>query len=88
MTGLKRNYPNLKVSLAIGGWNEGSANYSALAASPNRRNTFVKSVFNYLRQVQDITLFKQHSDLYIILKTILYLRIATVMVVVSQEIQL
>ncbi|XP_012274435.1 probable chitinase 2 [Orussus abietinus] len=49
MTGLRRQFPGLKVTLAIGGWNEGSANYSALAASPERRNTFVNSVVEFLK---------------------------------------
>ncbi|KAK0089665.1 hypothetical protein PV325_006088 [Microctonus aethiopoides] len=49
VTGLRRLYPHLKVSLAIGGWNEGSANYSALAASPQRRSTFISSVILFLK---------------------------------------
>ncbi|XP_043279576.1 probable chitinase 2 [Venturia canescens] len=49
MTGLRRQYPGLKVSLAIGGWNEGSANYSALASSPTRRGLFVNSVLQFMK---------------------------------------
>lgn len=49
MSALRHQYPGLKVLLAIGGWNEGSANYSALAASPQRRNVFVASVVDFLR---------------------------------------
>lgn len=49
VTGLRRLYPHLKVSLAIGGWNEGSANYSALAASSQRRSTFISSVILFLK---------------------------------------
>ncbi|XP_008560095.1 probable chitinase 2 [Microplitis demolitor] len=48
ITDLRRTHQGLKVSLAIGGWNEASANYSALAASPQRRNVFVTSVINFL----------------------------------------
>ncbi|XP_043260416.1 probable chitinase 2 [Colletes gigas] len=50
ITQLRQMYPELKVSLAIGGWNEGSENYSKLASSPASRNTFVNSVVTYLRQ--------------------------------------
>lgn len=49
MTDLRRQYPGLKVSLAIGGWTEGSANYSALAASPPRRKVFVESVLEFMK---------------------------------------
>ncbi|KAK7791045.1 hypothetical protein R5R35_006847 [Gryllus longicercus] len=40
----------LKVSLAVGGWNEGSANYSVMAASPVRRKTFISSAVKMLRE--------------------------------------
>lgn len=48
MTQLRKDYPHLRVSLAIGGWNEGSKNYSELASSPARRAQFVQSVVHYL----------------------------------------
>ncbi|XP_039299207.1 probable chitinase 2 isoform X1 [Nilaparvata lugens] len=44
MTSLKNKYPELSVTLAIGGWNEGSASYSAMAANPTKRKLFVESV--------------------------------------------
>lgn len=37
-----------KVSLAIGGWNEGSKNYSRMAADPERRSRFVKSTTEFI----------------------------------------
>ncbi|KAK9759347.1 Glycosyl hydrolases family 18 [Popillia japonica] len=49
---LKQEYPHLKVSIAIGGWNEGSTNYSRLAADPARRGRFIVSVLNLLRKHQ------------------------------------
>ncbi|XP_055378605.1 probable chitinase 2 [Condylostylus longicornis] len=47
---LKKIHPHLKVTLAIGGWNEGSKNYSMLASDPARRQRFVKQVSEYIRQ--------------------------------------
>ncbi|XP_034946188.1 probable chitinase 2 isoform X2 [Chelonus insularis] len=49
MTALRNKYPDLKISLAIGGWNEASANYSALVSLPERRSIFVTSVLTFLR---------------------------------------
>ncbi|XP_043513042.1 probable chitinase 2 [Frieseomelitta varia] len=48
MTQLHERHPNLKVLLAIGGWNEGSKNYSDLVSSPKQRSTFINSVVNFL----------------------------------------
>nr|XP_012147710.1 PREDICTED: probable chitinase 2 isoform X3 [Megachile rotundata]XP_012147712.1 PREDICTED: probable chitinase 2 isoform X3 [Megachile rotundata] len=50
MTQLRHKYPDLNVLLAIGGWNEGSKNYSELASSPERRSRFIDSVVYYLRK--------------------------------------
>nr|XP_023030252.1 probable chitinase 2 [Leptinotarsa decemlineata] len=50
ITALKRDYPHLKVSLAIGGWNEGSTNYSNLAANPQRRSRFVANSLDFIRK--------------------------------------
>lgn len=41
---LKEKYPHLKVTLAIGGWNEGSPKYSNMASKPESRAAFIKSV--------------------------------------------
>ena len=49
-TDLKYLYPHLKVSIAIGGWNEGSKNYSIMAADSNRRFRFVNSVVRFLKK--------------------------------------
>ncbi|XP_065360419.1 probable chitinase 2 [Calliphora vicina] len=50
LTGLKRTHPHLKVSLAIGGWNEGSKNYSNMVADPMSRGKFVKQVTSFIRK--------------------------------------
>ena len=56
-TDLKYAHPNLKVTLAIGGWNEGSKKYSAMAADPEKRKKFVESVVQFLEK--DATLTEQ-----------------------------
>lgn len=48
ITKMRETYPHLKVSLAIGGWNEGSKNYSNLVAEPARRQRFVKSATDFV----------------------------------------
>lgn len=50
LTGLKRTHPHLKVSLAIGGWNEGSKNYSRMVADPVARGKFVKQVTSFIKR--------------------------------------
>lgn len=45
---LKKRNPALKVTLAIGGWKEGSPPYSRMAANPEARATFVKSAVDFL----------------------------------------
>ncbi|XP_031832678.1 putative chitinase 2 [Nomia melanderi] len=50
ITELRKQYPHLKVSLAIGGWEEGSRNYSKLASSPDLRKKFVDSVVAFLKE--------------------------------------
>lgn len=48
MIQLHKKNPNLKILLAIGGWNEGSQSYSILASSPDRRSKFIDSVVKFL----------------------------------------
>ncbi|OAD55383.1 putative chitinase 2 [Eufriesea mexicana] len=50
ITNLRQKNPRLNILLAIGGWNEGSKNYSMLASSPERRNIFINSVVNFLKK--------------------------------------
>ncbi|KAJ3063080.1 hypothetical protein HDU98_001059, partial [Podochytrium sp. JEL0797] len=48
MNGAVRNkYPKMRTVVSIGGWS-GSTNFSAIAASPEITNTFVKNVHTYL----------------------------------------
>lgn len=47
---MKRTYPHLKVSLAIGGWNEGSKKFSNMAANTTTRSKFVKQVTAFIRK--------------------------------------
>lgn len=49
MTALRN--PGLKVSLGIGGWNEGSINFSMMASSSDNRKTFIASTVEFLRYV-------------------------------------
>lgn len=49
-TDLKKMNPDLKTLIAIGGWNEGSANYSDMARDPSARRTFVKSIVPFLKK--------------------------------------
>ncbi|XP_040579721.1 probable chitinase 2 [Lepeophtheirus salmonis] len=50
VTDLKYSRPDLKVSIAIGGWNEGSKKYSAMARDAEKRALFVESVVNFLNK--------------------------------------
>lgn len=47
---LKEKNPNLKIILSMGGWNEGSQKYSAVAASPGLRQAMVQSVLAFVDQ--------------------------------------
>lgn len=49
ITSLRNKYPHLKVTVAIGGWNEGSTNYSQLVADPARRGRFVANAVEFVR---------------------------------------
>ncbi|KAJ8871793.1 hypothetical protein PR048_028133 [Dryococelus australis] len=44
---LKTSNPNLKVLVAIGGWNEGSVKYSIVVNNDTLRATFVDSIVNF-----------------------------------------
>jgi chitinase len=47
---LRKQNPDLKTLIAIGGWNEGSEKYSAMARDPARRRVFVQSVVDFLKK--------------------------------------
>nr|BET14063.1 chitinase [Chiromantes haematocheir] len=48
-TALKQKNTNLVTLLAVGGWNEGSEKYSAMAADASSRATFVNSAIDLLK---------------------------------------
>ncbi|PSN42059.1 hypothetical protein C0J52_15587 [Blattella germanica] len=51
MTSLKQKYPDLKVLLGVGGWEERDfKNYSIMAESPVKRREFVKSVTKFIKK--------------------------------------
>jgi chitinase len=47
---LKIKNPDLKVMIAIGGWNEGAKNYSKMASTKASRDQFVQSVMDFLEK--------------------------------------
>ncbi|XP_055686858.1 probable chitinase 2 [Lutzomyia longipalpis] len=50
LTAMRKTHPHLKVTLAIGGWNEGSLKYSQMAANPARRAKFVKNAVEFVKR--------------------------------------
>ena len=49
-TNIKKENPNAKTLLAIGGWNEGSINYSKMVSDPAKREKFIESVIDLLEE--------------------------------------
>lgn len=49
---LKKKYPHLRTSIAVGGWAHGGAKFSRMAARRARRQIFIRSVVNFLEQYQ------------------------------------
>ncbi|XP_061387090.1 chitinase-3-like protein 1 [Musca vetustissima] len=47
---LKKINPKLKVLAVVGGWNEGSAKFSAMAADANKRRAFIESSLAFIKQ--------------------------------------
>lgn len=43
---MKKQNSNLKTLIAIGGWNEGSENYSNVVASASKRATFISTALS------------------------------------------
>nr|QQJ42213.1 chitinase 5 [Sogatella furcifera] len=49
-TALKEKMPGLKVELAVGGWGEGGRKYSQLVSMKERRDSFIRSVVEYMHK--------------------------------------
>nr|ACR23314.1 chitinase 4 precursor [Penaeus vannamei] len=49
-TDLKKIIPNLKTILAVGGWNEGSEDYSNMVMDPEERKAFIESSVELVRR--------------------------------------
>lgn len=47
---LRKKNPGVKTLVAIGGWGEGSKNYSQMASSPNSREIFVNSTVAFVKK--------------------------------------
>ncbi|XP_004689555.1 PREDICTED: acidic mammalian chitinase [Condylura cristata] len=50
--GLKNKNSQLQTLLAIGGWNFGTAPFTAMVSTPETRQTFIASVIKFLRQYE------------------------------------
>jgi chitinase len=48
--GLKKQNPNLKVLLSVGGWNLGSGPFSDMVTGPNNRAKFVNTTVTFLKK--------------------------------------
>ncbi len=46
---MKDTYPNMKVLLSVGGWNFGTKLMTAMLATPENRQEFVKTSIDFLR---------------------------------------
>ncbi|CAF1004981.1 unnamed protein product, partial [Didymodactylos carnosus] len=49
-TSLKALNPDLKVILAVGGWNHGSQPFTQMVATPQSRTEFVKNSYNFIKE--------------------------------------
>ena len=47
---LKQQNPDLKVMLAVGGWNHGSAPFTQMVATEQSRAQFVENSYNFMKR--------------------------------------
>lgn len=50
MVALKQQKPSLKVLISMGGWNEGSANFSIVTRDPSLRKTFIENLKSFINE--------------------------------------
>ncbi|XP_046975063.1 probable chitinase 2 isoform X2 [Vanessa cardui] len=50
LTRIKKAYPHVKITLSLGGWNEGSVKFSRMASDKWKRATFIRSVMQHLEK--------------------------------------
>ncbi|XP_062554781.1 probable chitinase 2 [Armigeres subalbatus] len=50
LVGMRNSNPHLKVMISLGGWNEGSVEYSKLAANSQRRQTFAENALEFIKR--------------------------------------
>ena len=69
ITALKEKNPDLKVMLAVGGWNHGSQPFTQMVATEASRTQFVENSYNFLKQYgfDGLDLGEQQLKLYSIL---------------------
>ncbi|XP_070505582.1 endochitinase [Chironomus tepperi] len=48
-TGLKKDHPNVKFMIAVGGWAEGGEKYSAMISLKSRRDSFIADVVEFMK---------------------------------------
>ncbi|XP_037075963.1 endochitinase-like [Pollicipes pollicipes] len=49
-TDLKKRYPGLVTTVAMGGWGEGGKKYSELVSDPGRRQSYIKSMVAFIKK--------------------------------------
>jgi len=64
MRSLKRRDPNLKILLAIGGWNQASNGFKEMIETKQTRQYFIQNSIEYLSQRGKLVVYKSLFLLY------------------------